>query len=206
MDHRQHATEPEQSSAQEGSAARGLPALTDFDALACALVNNVLVRAVSGFYERMAAREVVRRPRAGAVSFVQRFESALRLKLHLHVLWLNAVGGSVWPNTARCDANGRYRCEWLAPTARWHPCDAQGRPRMQRPGRPIRRQHLSPGAYRVLVWGEHVLPAFSDAIVAIDQVAAEATGDAPADAPAATASAGLDLDALLDRALAATAA
>lgn len=45
-----------------------------------------------------------------------------------------------------------------------------------------------------------------DVAAAIDQVAAEATGDAPADAPAATASAGLDLDALLDRALAATAA
>ena len=46
-----------------------------------------------------------------------------------------------------------------------------GEPRQANAVLPIRRQHLSPGAYRVLVWGEHVLPAFADAIVAIDQVA-----------------------------------
>jgi Putative transposase len=35
----------------------------------------------------------VPRPRAGAVSFVQRFDSALRLNVHLHVLWLDGVYG-----------------------------------------------------------------------------------------------------------------
>lgn len=45
-----------------------------------------------------------------------------------------------------------------------------GEPRQASDARPIRRQHLSPGAYRVMVWGENVLPAFADATVAIDQV------------------------------------
>ncbi len=50
-----------------------------YDASACRLVRNVLVRAVSGFYERTARRAGVPRPRAGAVAFVQRFDSGLRL-------------------------------------------------------------------------------------------------------------------------------
>jgi hypothetical protein len=64
-----------------------------YDAAACAVVRSVLVRAVSGFYERTAARVGVPRPRAGAVSFVQRFDSGLRLNVHLHVLWLDGVYG-----------------------------------------------------------------------------------------------------------------
>ena len=67
--------------------------LCAYDAAACALVRGVLVRAVSGFYERTAAREGVPRPRAGAVAFVQRFDSALRLNVHFHVLWLDGVYG-----------------------------------------------------------------------------------------------------------------
>jgi hypothetical protein len=63
------------------------------DADACALVRGVLVRAVSGFYERTAKRSGVPRPRAGAVSFVQRFDSGLRLNVHFHVLWLDGVCG-----------------------------------------------------------------------------------------------------------------
>ncbi|MDP3208506.1 MAG: hypothetical protein Q8M65_05100, partial [Rhodoglobus sp.] len=49
--------------------------LCAYDSDACALVRGVLVRAVSGFYERTAKRSGVPRPRAGAVSFVQRFEN-----------------------------------------------------------------------------------------------------------------------------------
>jgi hypothetical protein len=67
--------------------------LCAYDADACALVRGVLVRAVSGFYERTAKRSRVPRPRAGAVSFVQRFDSALRLNVHMHVLWLDGVYG-----------------------------------------------------------------------------------------------------------------
>jgi hypothetical protein len=67
--------------------------LCAYDAAACALVRGVLVRAVSGFYERTAAREGVPRPRAGAVAFVQRFDSGLRLNVHFHVLWLDGVYG-----------------------------------------------------------------------------------------------------------------
>jgi hypothetical protein len=67
--------------------------LCAYDADACALVRGVLVRAVSGFYERTAKRSGVPRPRAGAVSFVQRFDSGLRLNVHFHVLWLDGVYG-----------------------------------------------------------------------------------------------------------------
>ena len=67
--------------------------LCAYDAAACRLVRNVLVRAVSGFYERMALRAGVPRPRAGAVAFVQRFDSGLRLNVHFHVLWLDGVYG-----------------------------------------------------------------------------------------------------------------
>ena len=61
----------------------------DPDALAA--VRRILVRAVSGYYERAAARLGKPRPRAGAVAFVQRFDSALRLNVHLHVIWLDGV-------------------------------------------------------------------------------------------------------------------
>jgi hypothetical protein len=49
------------------------------------------VRAIAGYYERAAARLGKPRPRAGAVAFVQRFDSALRLNVHFHVLWLDGV-------------------------------------------------------------------------------------------------------------------
>ena len=62
-----------------------------YDADACALVRRVLVRAVSGFYERAARRAGLPRPRAGAVAFVQRFDSGLRVNLHFHGLWLDGV-------------------------------------------------------------------------------------------------------------------
>lgn len=46
---------------------------------------------MSGYYERAAARMGKPRPRAGAVAFVQRFDSALRLNVHLHVILLDGV-------------------------------------------------------------------------------------------------------------------
>ena len=61
------------------------------------------MRAVSGYYERAAKRLSKPLPRTGAVAFVQRFDSALRLNVHLHVLWLDGVyshepgrGGVEW--------------------------------------------------------------------------------------------------------------
>ena len=68
-------------------------ALCAYDPAACALVRSVLVRAVAGFYERTARRAGVPRARGGAVAFVQRFDSALRLNVHFHVLWLDGVYG-----------------------------------------------------------------------------------------------------------------
>ena len=62
-----------------------------YDAEVCAAVRGILVRAVSSFYERRARRLGRSRPRAGAVAFVQRFDSALRVNLHFHVLWTDGV-------------------------------------------------------------------------------------------------------------------
>jgi len=61
------------------------------DSAALAAVRRILVRAVSGYYERAAARLGKPRPRAGAVAFVQRFDSGLRLNVHFHVLWLDGA-------------------------------------------------------------------------------------------------------------------
>ena len=68
--------------------------LCAYDPDACALVRRVLVRAVSGFYEGRARRRGASRPRTGAVAFVQRFDSGLRLNVHFHVLWLDGVYAS----------------------------------------------------------------------------------------------------------------
>ncbi|MCC7062136.1 MAG: protein kinase, partial [Planctomycetes bacterium] len=65
--------------------------LCAYDADVCAAVRRILVRAVSGYYERWARRLGKPRPRAGAVAFVQRFDSALRVNLHFHVLWTDGV-------------------------------------------------------------------------------------------------------------------
>ncbi|MFT4840511.1 MAG: hypothetical protein ACJAQZ_004289 [Planctomycetota bacterium] len=73
------------------------------DPMALSAVRCILVRAVSGYYERAAKRLGKPLPRTGAVAFVQRFDSALRLNVHLHVLWLDGVyshepgrGGVEW--------------------------------------------------------------------------------------------------------------
>ena len=73
------------------------------DPMALSAVRAILVRAVSGYYERAAKRLGKPLPRTGAVAFVQRFDSALRLNVHLHVLWLDGVfshepgrGGVEW--------------------------------------------------------------------------------------------------------------
>ena len=68
-----------------------LRVLCAYDPDACALVRRVLVRAVSGFYEGRARRLGLPRPRTGAVAFVQRSDSGLRLSLHYHVVWLDGV-------------------------------------------------------------------------------------------------------------------
>ncbi|MDO8349366.1 MAG: transposase [Planctomycetota bacterium] len=65
--------------------------LCAYDADVCAGVRRILVRAVSGYYERAARREGRPRPRAGAVAWAQRFDSGLRLNLHFHVVWADGV-------------------------------------------------------------------------------------------------------------------
>jgi len=65
--------------------------LCAYDPDVCARVRRILVRAVSGYYESGARRLGLPRPLAGAVAFSQRFDSALRINLHFHVLWLDGV-------------------------------------------------------------------------------------------------------------------
>lgn len=65
--------------------------LCAYDPEVCAVVRRILVRAVSGFYERCARRRGKPRPRAGAVAFLQRFDSGMRVNVHYHVLWLDGV-------------------------------------------------------------------------------------------------------------------
>jgi hypothetical protein len=65
--------------------------LCAYDADVCAAVRRILVRAVSGHYERRARHQGKSRPRAGAVAFVQRFDSALRVNVHFYVLWTDGV-------------------------------------------------------------------------------------------------------------------
>jgi hypothetical protein len=48
-----------------------------------------LVRAVDGFYLRRRAG--LSRPRCGAVVFVQRFDSALKLNVHFHGIWADGM-------------------------------------------------------------------------------------------------------------------
>ncbi|MBX3465257.1 MAG: transposase, partial [Planctomycetes bacterium] len=68
--------------------------LCAYDPVVCGGVRRILLRAVSGFYEGRARRQGLPRPRAGAVAFVQRFDSGLRVNLHFHVLWLDGVYAS----------------------------------------------------------------------------------------------------------------
>ncbi len=65
--------------------------LCAYDPDACTGVRRILVRAVSGFYEKQARQQGQPRPRAGAVAWAQRFDSGLRLNLHFHVLWADGV-------------------------------------------------------------------------------------------------------------------
>jgi len=65
--------------------------LCAYDPDVCASVRRILVRAVSGYYESRARRHGKSRPRAGAVAWAQRFDSAVRLNLHFHVLWADGV-------------------------------------------------------------------------------------------------------------------
>jgi hypothetical protein len=68
-----------------------VPFVCAHDPAALAAVSRFLVRAVSGCDERAAARFGKLNPRAGATALVQRFDSALRLNVHFHAIWLDGV-------------------------------------------------------------------------------------------------------------------
>lgn len=57
----------------------------------CAGVRRIFIRAISSFYRSRARHRGVADPRTGCVSFVQRFDSALRLNVHFHILWPDGV-------------------------------------------------------------------------------------------------------------------
>jgi hypothetical protein len=61
--------------------------LCAYDPELCGGVRRILVRALSSFYRRRAREPGITEPRTGGVVFTQRFDSALRLNVHFHVLW-----------------------------------------------------------------------------------------------------------------------
>ena len=65
--------------------------LCAYDPATCTLVRQVFVRAVLGLLRRRARTQGVAKGRSGAVVFAQRFDSALRLNLHFHGLFLDGV-------------------------------------------------------------------------------------------------------------------
>jgi hypothetical protein len=65
--------------------------LCAYDPELCRGVRRIFVRAVSSLYQRRARRRGIEEPRVGCVAFTQRFDSALRLNLHFHVLWPDGV-------------------------------------------------------------------------------------------------------------------
>jgi hypothetical protein len=62
-----------------GAVVRSVRVLCAYDPDACAAVRRILLRAVSGYYERRARRERKVTAAAGAVAFVRRFDSGMRL-------------------------------------------------------------------------------------------------------------------------------
>jgi len=76
--------------------------LCAFDPELCAGVRRILVRAISSFYRSRAKRRGVPDPRTGCVVFIQRFDSALRLNVHFHLLSLDGTfsrSGDGYPPT-----------------------------------------------------------------------------------------------------------
>ncbi len=49
------------------------------------------MRAISSWYRARAKRRGIAEPRTGCVTFIQRFDSALRLNAHFHMLWPDGV-------------------------------------------------------------------------------------------------------------------
>jgi len=62
-----------------------------YDAALCSAVLGVFIRALFGSLRRRARRAGLRDARPGAVTFVQRFSSALSLNVHFHTLALDGV-------------------------------------------------------------------------------------------------------------------
>jgi hypothetical protein len=65
--------------------------LCAYDPDACAEVRRVFVRAVLGLLRRRAKAQGIVDGRSGAVVAIQRFDSALRLYVHLHALFVDGV-------------------------------------------------------------------------------------------------------------------
>jgi hypothetical protein len=74
----------------------------------CTKVRRIYVRAVFGLLRRRARKLGIDAPRPGAVVAVQRFDSALRLNVHLHGLFTDGV----------------FTCDSVRTRARFHPLPA----------------------------------------------------------------------------------
>jgi len=58
------------------------------------LITQVLrkiIRVIDGYYKNKAKAFGVEKPRTGAITFLQRFGSALNLNLHFHILYLDGI-------------------------------------------------------------------------------------------------------------------
>ena len=62
-----------------------------YDADLASAVLRVFIRAVSGFYKKLAARNGIDGAKCGAVTSIQRWGSALNFNLHFHTLFLDGV-------------------------------------------------------------------------------------------------------------------
>ncbi len=54
-------------------------------------VLEIIIRAITGFYQDWAKAEGLHPSETGAITFVQRFGSALNLNVHFHILFLDGV-------------------------------------------------------------------------------------------------------------------
>jgi hypothetical protein len=65
--------------------------LCAYDPVLCRRIRRIFVRAIASFYQRRARARGLHDPRTGCVVFTQRFDSALRLNVHYHGLWLDGT-------------------------------------------------------------------------------------------------------------------
>src|SRR4051794_30224245 len=54
-------------------------------------IHHEVVETINSFYKEQAAERGIKTPEPGAITFLQRFGTALNLNLHFHILYLDGV-------------------------------------------------------------------------------------------------------------------